>query len=162
MTHRHRHRAPFILFCREACRLEEEGQEDEVAWEGLSPNRSICFLVCPSGWLLAPAQLLHSLQPDTVHTHNWTAHIKTTMLTGLSIFAKLFLYKEGKVFQMVFNKILMPWAKDLANNFKWTSENVFSVSINYTTTNFEQTHLFSSLEILFDSCKRKRITISYI
>ena len=71
-THTHSHSAPFLLFCRETCRLEEEGREDEVAWEGLSPNRSICFLVCPPGWLLAPDQLLHSPQPDAKHKHMHT------------------------------------------------------------------------------------------
>ncbi len=61
--------SPFLLHRRETCRLEEEGQEDEVAWEGLSPNRSICLLVCPPNWLLAPAQFLHSLRPDAKHIH---------------------------------------------------------------------------------------------
>lgn len=81
-THTHQ-LCPFPILCREMCRLEEEGQEDKVAWEGLSPNRSICFLVCPPGWLLAPAQLLHSLQPDAKHKHATGLHTsKTTMLTG--------------------------------------------------------------------------------
>lgn len=46
---------------------EEEGQEDKMAWEGLSPNQSICFLVCPPGWPLAPARLLHSAQHKQTH-----------------------------------------------------------------------------------------------
>lgn len=71
-NHTHYHSAPFLLLCREMSRLKEEGQEDEVAWEGLSPNKSICFLVCPLNWLLAPAQLLHSLQPDTKNTNTYT------------------------------------------------------------------------------------------
>ncbi len=72
------HSASFLRLCGEACRLEEEGQEDEVAWEGLSPNKSICFFVCPPGWLLAPAQLLHSLQPDAKHKHAYTTGLHTS------------------------------------------------------------------------------------
>ncbi|TNN80514.1 hypothetical protein EYF80_009253 [Liparis tanakae] len=51
------HSAAFLPLCRETCRLKEEDQEDEMVWEGLSPNRSICLLVCRPGWLLAPVQL---------------------------------------------------------------------------------------------------------
>lgn len=54
---------------------EEEGQEDKMAWEGLSPNQSICFLVCPPGWL-GPTQytaLTHSINKHTSsHTEQHT------------------------------------------------------------------------------------------
>lgn len=86
----------FLPLCRKAWRLGEEGREDEVAWEGLSPNRSICFLVCSPGWLLAPAQLLHRLQPDARHKHTYTyiptyTHThRTALYTSKSQWAFLF------------------------------------------------------------------------
>lgn len=93
-THTHSYSSSFLLICGEACRLEEEGQEDEVAWEGLSPNRSICFLVCPPGWLLAPAQLLHSLQPNAKHQHVHTTglHPSKSQCWQVWEFFKRFLY----------------------------------------------------------------------
>lgn len=82
---------PAFILQSVACRLDEvgggkgrgnkeEGQEDKMAWEGLSPNQSICFLVCPPGWLLAPARLLHSTQPWRTADTNAQAHTQQTAL----------------------------------------------------------------------------------
>lgn len=104
------------------------GPEDEVAWEGLSPNRSICFLVCPPGWLLAPAQLLHSLKPDAKHTQTDTTGLHTsnaTMLTGMSIFAKHFVIYRGKCFpdsdkQDTNDLFFVPFYSTFENSFSFT------------------------------------------
>lgn len=51
--------------------------EDEMAWGGLTPNKSICLHVCPLGWRLALTQLLHDLQADAKQTYwdNWTKNL---------------------------------------------------------------------------------------
>lgn len=65
---------------------------------GRVKSKQLHLLPRLSCWLaagLGPAPL----QPTAwrraqTHTHNWTAHIKTTTLTGLAIFAVLFFLRE--------------------------------------------------------------------
>lgn len=52
--------------------------EDEMAWGGLTPNKSICLHVCLLGWRLALTQLLHDLKADAKHKHIETTELKKT------------------------------------------------------------------------------------
>lgn len=151
-THTH---TPLHLRCREACWLEEEGQEDEMAWEGLSPKGSICFLVCPPGWLLAPAQLLHSLQPDANHKHIYT-QLDSTQLNHSAdrldhfcfSFFFLIITKKERFSAWLSNEISVLWAKGLHNTLKWTPENMLSILLHSCRQNYEEKHQIFHLEIL--------------
>lgn len=94
---------PALLpFHRAACRLEEEGREDKMAWEGLSPNCSICFLF----WLTA------GLCPALKQAPAWCNTLENIPTTGLTA--------HKKITMPITMKMWNAFEKDnFANNYFW-------------------------------------------